>query len=279
MRLNQNMESLNVYKNYSKNLKIQSKAMERISSGSKINSTKDDPNKMGVREGLRMQIRGLQSAQRNIQDGISMFQSTDGTLSSINESLIRMKELTVQAGGTTSDDDLKIIQNEINQIKDSIDQMAENSEFNGVKLLVGPEGGSLNHMVGSNSGEDMKIPLFNVKTSNLKDEFGNSLKDLDIIKNDGISEGLGIIEGAIEKVTSVRSKYGSLQNRMETTYENIEGNSASLVSAESKVGDADIALEMAEYARTSIISESSLAILNQTNNFPKDILRVLENMR
>lgn len=279
MRLNQNMESLNVYKNYSKNLKTQSKVMERISSGNKINSTKDNPNKMGIREGLRMQLRGLQSAQKNIQDGVSMIQVTDGTLNSINESLIRMKELSVQAGGVNTKDDLNIIQNEINQIKDSINQMAENSEFNGVKLLAGPEGELLKHMTGANSGEDMKIPLFYINTSNLKDEAGNSLKDLDVTKDGGISEGLGVIDRAIQKVTSVRSKYGAIQNRMETTYENIDESSISLVSAESRVGDADIALEMSEYARTSIISESSLAILTQTNNFPKDILRVLENIK
>ena len=281
MRLNQNMESLNVYKNYSKNLKTQSKVMEKISSGSKINSTKDNPNKMGVREGLRMQIRGLQSAQRNIQDGISMFQATDGTLSSINESLIRMKELTVQAGGAQSEADLNIIQNEINQIKNSINQMSANSEFNGVKLLSGDNNDNnyLTHMVGANSGENMEIPLFNINTLNLKDEAGNSLENLDVTKDGGISEALSIIDEAIQKVTSVRSKYGALQNRMETTYGNIDESSTNLVSAESRVGDADMALEMADYARTSIISESSLAILTQTNNFPNDILRVLENIK
>lgn len=280
MRLNQNMESLNVYKNYSKNLKIQSKVMERISSGSKINSTKDNSNKMGVREGLRMQIKGLQVAQKNLQDGVSMIQATDGTLSSINESLIRMKELTVQAGGMQNESDLNIIQNEINQIKDSINQMSSNSEFNGVNLLSGENNDNnyLTHMTGANSGEDMKIPLFNINTSTLKDKSGNSLKDLDITKNGDASEALSIIDGAIETVTSTRSKYGALQNRMETTYENIEENTISLQSAESGISDADIALEMSEYARTSIISESSLAILTQTNNFPKEILNILQRV-
>jgi len=280
MRLNQNMESLNVYKNYSKNLKIQSKVMERISSGSKINSTKDNSNKMGVREGLRMQIRGLQVAQKNLQDGVSMIQATDSTLSSINESLIRMKELTVQAGGVQNESDLNIIQNEINQIKDSINQMSSNSEFNGVNLLSGENNDNnyLTHMTGANSGEDMKIPLFNINTSTLKDESGNSLKDLDITKDGRVSEALSIIDGAIETVTSIRSKYGALQNRMETTYENIDENTISLQSAESGISDADIALEMSEYARTSIISESSLAILTQTNNFPKEILNILQRV-
>jgi len=280
MRLNQNMESLNVYKNYSKNLKIQSKVMERISSGSKINSTKDNSNKMGVREGLRMQIRGLQVAQKNLQDGVSMIQATDSTLSSINESLIRMKELTVQAGGMQNESDLNIIQNEINQIKDSINQMSSNSEFNGVNLLSGENNDNnyLTHMTGANSGEDMKIPLFNINTSTLKDESGNSLKDLDITKDGRVSEALSIIDGAIETVTSIRSKYGALQNRMETTYENIDENTISLQSAESGISDADIALEMSEYARTTIISESSLAILTQTNNFPKEILNILQRV-
>ena len=127
MRLNQNMQSLNVYRNYKKNLSTQSVALERVSTGKKINSAKDNPNKLGVSEGLRLQIRSLQMAERNIQDGVSMMQTVDGALSNVSESLIRMKELTVQAGGVNSESDLAVIQNEMEQIKQGIDYTVNNS--------------------------------------------------------------------------------------------------------------------------------------------------------
>lgn len=278
MRLNQNMESLSVYKNYRKNLKAQSTTMERISSGNKINSSKDNPNKLGIRQGLSLQLRGLQMAEKNLQDSVSMMQSADGALSSVSEVLLRIKELNVQAGGTNDGNDLKIIQNEINQLKEHINATAENSEFNGVELLNSGNLDNSNpvtikHMVGANVGETMDIPTFNVTTKAL------NLDDLDVTKQNGVGDGLDRLDEAINTVTSIRSKFGSIQNRMESTIDNIGESKTNIQSASSRIGDADIALEMAEYARTSIISESSLAILNQTNNFPKDILRVLENMK
>lgn len=279
MRLNQNMESLSVYKNYRNNLKTQSATMERISTGSKINSSKDNPNKLGIREGLALQLKGLQMAEKNLQDSVSMMQSADGALSSVSEVLLRIKELTVQAGGSNDENDLNIIQNEINQMKEHINTTAENSEFNGVKLLNSDKvmdnnkPVTIKHMVGSNVGETMDIPVFNVTTEAL------GLDDLDVTKPNGVGNGLDILSEAINTVTSIRSKFGSIQNRMESTIENIVESKTNIQSASSRIGDADIALEMAEYARTSIISESSLAILTQTNNFPQDILKVLENMK
>ncbi|ASW43105.1 flagellin [Clostridium isatidis] len=276
MRLLQNMDSLNIYNRYKKNLDVQSKIMNRISTGSKINSSKDNPNKMGVRENLRIQLKGIQMAERNIQDGISMLQAADGVLSSMNESLIRIKELTVQAGGVNSEEDLQIIQNEINQLKDSIDQMASNAEFNGVKLLSNKSSDNnnpttLKHMVGANVGDNMEIPLYNITSENI---FGGSL---DI--NNGIGKSLEAIDGAINIVNSIRSKFGAIQSRLETSYENIQETTLNLQHAESRISDADLALEMADFARTSILSDTSTALMHQSNNFPQDVLRVLENMK
>jgi len=277
MRLLQNMDSLNIYSRYKKNLDVQSKIMNRISTGSKINSSKDNPNKMGVRENLRIQLKGIQMAERNIQDGISMLQAADGALSSMNESLTRIKELTVQAGGVNNEEDLQIIQNEINQLKENIDSIASNTEFNGVKLLNDTSSNNLNpntlkHMVGANVGDKMEIPLYNISSEEI---FGG---DLNLINN-GIDSSLQAVDSAINMVNSVRSRFGAIQNRLESSYENIGDTTLNLQTAESRISDADIALEMADFARTSILSESSLALMHQTNKFPQDVLRVLENMK
>lgn len=285
MRLNQNMESLNVYRNYKKNLSNQAVSLSRISTGTKINSAKDNPNKLGVSEGLRLQIRSLQMAEKNIQDGVSMMQTVDGTLSTINETLTRIKELTVQSGGATSDDDLAVIQGEINQLKEHIDYTVNNSDFNGINLLSSDKVVNnnypkfLDHKVGATSDEDIKIPVFNIQTDMLTDKEGNSIAKLDITDKSNIDKNLSAIDGAIEIVSSVRSRYGAIQNRMETSAENLTGSSSNLVSAESRIRDTDMALEMAEYSKTSILNETSIAIMQQTNKFPQEVLRILENMK
>lgn len=285
MRLNQNMQSLNVYKNYKKNLAVQSTALDRISTGKKINSAKDNPNKLGVSEGLRLQIRSLQMAERNIQDGVSMMQTVDGALSTINEVLNRIKELTVQSGGVNNAGDLNVIQIEINQLKENIDYTVNNSDFNGVNLLSSDRVTSndypkyLKHVVGANVEEEINIPVFNLNTNMLTDNKGNSLKSLDVTNIKKLDENLEIIESSISTVNSVRSRYGAIQNRMDTSAQNLNGSSFNLENAESRVRDTDIALEMAEYARTSVLHETSIALMQQTNRFPQEILRVLENMK
>ncbi|GAA0755356.1 flagellin [Clostridium sartagoforme] len=285
MRLNQNMESLNVYRNYKKNLTVQAATLNRISTGSKINSAKDNPNKLGVSEGLRMQIRSLQMAEKNIQDGVSMMQTVDGALSTISESLIRIKELTVQAGGAQNNSDLEIIQEEIDQLKEHIDYTVNNSEFNGVKLLNSEKVTNndypkyLNHMVGANTEEEINIPVFNVNTTMLIDPEGNSLKNINVTNINELDKNLKVVDSAIESINSVRSRYGAIQNRMDTSAQNLNGSSFNLETAESRIRDSDIALEMAEYARTSILHESSIALMQQTNKFPQDVLRILENLK
>lgn len=285
MRLNKNLASLNIYKNYNDVLVKNASALNRISTGVKINSSKDNPSKIGLSEGLRLQLRSLEVAERNIQDGVSMIQTFDGVLGTINENLSRIRELTVKSGGVTSEDDLNIIQNEINQLNEHIDTTVNNAEFNEVKLLNSdkvldndnPQ--FLNHTIGTADDEEVKIPIFNIKSNMLKDEDGNSLAYLDVTDKSKIDKNLKTIDEAINTVNSIRSKYGAIQNRLETASLNLSGSSINLQKSESRIRDTDIALEMAEYARTSLLTETSLALMQQSNNFPKDVLKVLENMK
>lgn len=286
MRLNHNLASLNIYREHTKNLKNQSIAANRISSGLKINCAKDDPNAIAQSEKQRVQIRGLQMAGRNAQDGVSMLQSAEGGMDTITNMLQRIRELTIQAGGANTDSDKEIINNEIKQLVAGIDDIAKNTEFNGNKLLYNDTtnnsantGKFLSMASGANVGENIDIPLFNLSSGVLGSTNGtDKLTDIDV-KDGGIDKALDIIDGALNTVISSRSKYGALENRFDRTNEIITVVGDNIQEAESGIRDADIAEEMANYAKYNILIDAGNAMMVQSNNFPKDILRILENVR
>lgn len=286
MRLYHNLASLNLYRNNVRNLEDQSKALGRISTGSKINSAKDNPNKIGESEFMRIQIRGLQAAQKNLQDGASMLQTADGALSSVSDALIRMKELVVASGnGAYSEDERNAISKEIESLKEHINSVANNTEFNGVKLLNtdgvtdnnSPKAFSLSS--GANVGDVISIPLYNITTDVLKDEKGNSLSNIDLSDPSKIDENMSVVDAAIKEINSIRSKYGALQQRLESTADNSIATSNIIERAESRVRDADIAEEMMEFSKAGLLSEAGNAMMAQTNRFPQEVLRILERMK
>ena len=278
MRININMKSLGIYSGYKKNIAANSVAMERISSGKKINSAKDNPLKIEQSENFKMQIRSLEMANKNLQDSTSMLQVADTAMGTISEALVRMKELTVQAASEiTNEDDRKIIQSEIDELKRYIDDTANNTEFNGNKLLANGNviDNSKPHYVemqiGGNVGDSIGIPFFNVSATTL------GLDKLDVV-NDA-TKALNSIDEALKNVNGCRAKYGAVQNRLETSIEITSSASYTYEKSSSDINDADIALEMAEIARTSILMESATAMMAQSNNFPKDMLNILANLR
>ena len=278
MRININMKSLGIYSGYKKNIIANAAAMEKISSGKKINSAKDNPLKIEQSENFRMQIRSLEMANKNLQDSTSMLQVADTAMGTISEALVRMKELTVQAASEiTNEDDRKIIQSEIDELKRYIDDTANNTEFNGNKLLANGNviDNSKPHYVemqiGGNVGDSIGIPFFNVSATTL------GLDKLDVV-NDA-TESLNSIDKALKDVNACRAKYGAVQNRLETSIEITSSASYTYEKSSSDINDADIALEMAEIARTSILMESATAMMAQSNNFPKDMLNILANLR
>ena len=286
MRLNHNMSSLSIYNGYKKNLINNKSAIERLSTGIKINSAKDNPNKIGQSEQMRIQIKSLQAVQRNLQDGTSMLQTADGALQEANNTLARIKELSVSAAnGSKSESEKEIIQNEIEEMKKNIDDLANNTEFNGVKLLCDDRVPNnkypmyKNIVVGAMQGEQGRIPSFNIRAEILKDEKGNTLKDIDVRTPEGVSSALEVVDESIKTVSSIRSRYGAMSNRLETTAENISSNEQVFERADSNLRDSDIALEMAELARTQILNDTSLALISQSNNLPQDALRILERVR
>lgn len=272
MRLMHNLESLNIYREHTRVLSRQSRALNRISSGYKINSAKENPNAIASSEKMRIQIRGLQMAQRNAQDGVSMLQTAEGALDNITSMIQRIRELTVQAGGATTPEDNGTIQNEITEIVQGIDDIVNNTEFNGVKLLNKKD--VLKMPVGANVGEMVDISTYDLSSDNI----GMDLNTIDVADPDK-TNNLEIIDSALNKVLSIRSEYGALSNRFESTYTKVGEIHDIIVGAESKIRDTDMAEEMMNYARDNVLIDAGHAMMVQSNKFPQDILRILENVR
>ena len=277
MRININMKSLGIYGGYKKNIAANSVSVERISSGKKINSAKDNPLKIEQSENFKMQIKALEMANKNLQDSTSMIQVADTAMGTISDALIRMKELTVQAvNEVTNEADRKIIQQEINVLKNHINDTAKNTEFNGNKLLVNDNVTDnskpkyVEMQIGANVGDNIAIPFFNVSATTL------GLGNLDVVNN--ATKALNSIDEALKDVNGCRAKYGAVQNRLENSIEITSSSSYIYEKSSSDINDADIALEMAEIARTSILIESATAMMAQSNNFPKDIINILSGL-
>jgi Flagellin and related hook-associated proteins len=282
MRLSHNIASLNVYSAYSKALQKQSTAMNRISTGYKVNNAKDDPNVIAQSERMRMQIRGLQMAGKNAQDGVSMLQTAEGGLDTMTSMAQRIRELVVQSGsGANTPEDRKTIQNEIDQMIDGMDDIAKNTEFNGVKLLA--EDKSLEMPIGANAGESVEIPQQNLTSEKLATADGKTLKqmksDYSLTNGDNVDDALDIVDNALNTIVSIRSKYGALENRFESSLQDLNEISDRMDGADSNLRDADIAAEMAELAKNNILTEAGNAMMVQTNKFPQDVLSILQNVR
>lgn len=277
MRINQNIYSLNIFRNYTKSVASNSTALERIASGKKINSAKDNPIKIERSENINIKLRSLQKASQNTQDGISALQVVDTAIGEIEDVLIRMRELSVQASSDNySDEDRVSIKAEIEELKKFIDDTAESTEVNGNKLIgnknvtdnSNPE--IKKSQIGAEVGETIDIPYYNLSCDVL------GIDNVDVINNP--SQSITMLEKAISDVAGYRSKYGAIQNRMEESLDMIESNRATYEKNYSEIVDADVALEMLEVTRTSILMESSLALMAQSNNFPRDVVNMLSGL-
>lgn len=284
MRLNHNSASLNVYTAYAKALKSQSVALGRVSSGYKVNNAKDSPNGIAESERIRMQIRGLQMASRNSQDGVSMLQTAEGGLDEMTSMLQRTRQLVIQSGsGANSPEDKQAIQNEIDQMIEGMDSIANNTEFNGVKLLSKEK--DLEMPVGANAGESITIPQKDVTSGNLKTSDGKSLSQLksgglySITNGNNVDNALDILDQSLKSIVDIRSQYGALENRFQESFDDINEMSDRMESTDSEIRDADIAEEMGNYSRESILVQAGNAMMVQTNKLPQDALKILENVR
>nr|WP_275297090.1 flagellin [Clostridium sp. YIM B02569] len=270
------MFSLNIYKSYKNSLVDNSKALNNISTGQVLNSAKDNPNKIGKNETLKIQLLTNDAASKNIQDTNSMIQTFDGSLQEMNNSLARMKELAVSAGsGSLTDEDRQIIQNEIDSVKSDIKDLANNTQFNGIKLsdstLTGENTSMLKAVIGNMDDENMDIPIYNVSPENL------GVSGVDVVNK--LDESNEAIDKATQMVSRIRSRYGALQNRLDGTGDYLSSKACTIEKVQSNIGDADIAGEMMNYSKSQILIQSSIGLMAQSNNFPKDALNILANVK
>lgn len=275
MRLSHNLYSLGIYNDYKKTITSSSDSMSKISSGLKIQRAKDNPNKMAQNEGLKMQILNNSAARKNIQDTNSMIQTFDGGMQQINNSLTRLKELTVNAAnGTLEPEDKAKLQLEINNVLSDIDYFAKNTEFNKIKLLDGTDNKSIDGLVGSLEDETVEIPRFDLTVSKLFPD------GVDVVSGqETVNKAMSDVDKAILKVTQARAIYGSLQVNLEDTGNNMDEMNISLQKSQSKIGDTDIAQEMLNYSQSEILRKTSIALMAQSNKLPQDALRALENVK
>lgn len=279
MRLMHNLASLNIYRNYSRTLERQSVSMGKISSGYKINGAKEEANDLAKSERMRMSIRGLNIASRNAQDGVSMLQTAEGGMENMTSILQRVRELTVKYNnGTNSDNDKSIIQEEINELINAYDGICENTEFNGKKLLSRTE--TIETTIGSECGENLKIELKDLRSGSIKN--GDiKLEDLKEIydKNIDSNKSIEILDYSIDTLVKARSQYGALENRLGSTMDRLVEIKDRVQGDESEIRDTDIAEEALSVARDNILIEASNAMMVQSNKFPQDVLKILENVR
>ncbi len=277
MRLSRNMSAMRIFNSYTKNLVAQSKAYGSISSGNKIQTYRDDPNAKAKSDKLKLEIRGLQMATRNIQDSVSLMQTMDGGMQSISEALQRARELMVQAGGATTLEDRAVIQKEIDENLEHITYTANNTEMNGVKLLADKNnpGDTVDLLIGATSDYVTKLPTYNLTSTGLGLVNADGSNKISV---ENMNDGLERLDDAIDKLNSGRGEYGALSNRRESTADYTSEIVGKVEGAEGEITGTDIALEMVEYAKNSILVESGMAMMAQSNEFPQDILQILSNV-
>jgi flagellin len=284
MQINHNIAALNTYNKLNAATTAQSKSMEKLSSGLRINRAGDDAAGLSISEKMRGQIRGLDQASRNAQDGISLIQTAEGALNETHSMLQRMRELAVQgANDTNTTEDRTAIQDEANQLAKDINRIAKDTEFNGQKLLNatgGPNGdGSFAFQVGANQAQQITLKVGDMTGSTgLSIATGDTEGDdaIDISSTATVATGaITTINDAIKTVSAERSKLGSYQNRLDYAINNLNTSSENLTAAESRVRDVDMAKEMMNQTKNSILSQAAQAMLAQANQQPQGVLQLL----
>ena len=258
MRINNNLMAMNTHRQLGIANNGGAKSMEKLSSGFRINRAADDAAGLSISEKMRSQIRGLNQASKNAQDGISLIQTTEGAMDEVSNMLVRMKELAVQkANGTYNTTDTANIDSEMTALVAEMTNIKANTKFNGIDVL-------------DNAGAAIKIAITHDATT------------IDITRGD-ISTAVALtststatnIDAAIDAVNTSRSNLGALQNRLESTVRNVDTTAENLQAAESRIRDVDMAKEMMEQTKQNILQQASTAMLAQANQAPQTVLSLL----
>lgn len=251
------------------------KSTEKLSSGYKINRAADDAAGLSISEKMRNQIRGLNKASDNAQDGISLVQTAEGALNEVHSMLQRMSELSVQAANGTNDaTDRSSINDEVQQLKTEIQRVGSTTQFNKMNILDGTFSTGANKLlqVGANANQTIQIDI-----DALKSVVGSSLDtNLTTATATNAQSAITVVQNSIEKLSKLRSKLGAVQNRLEHTVANLDNISENTQSSESRIRDTDMAEEMVQYSKNNILQQAGQSMLAQANQANQGVLSLLQ---
>lgn len=269
MVVQHNMQAANANRMLGGNVKAVAKNTEKLSSGFKVNRAADDAAGLSISEKMRNQIRGINQAVSNSEDGQYLIQTAEGNMNEIHSILQRMGELATKAANDVNQSvDRGAIQKEINQLTEEIDSISKKAQFNGTYLLKTAQ--TLNLQVGAVENERMAISLKVINTSELK------VKSLNMSSHSTAGAAMTKITSAIKQVSEERSRLGAIQNRLDYTINNLENYSENLTSAESNIRDTDMAKEMVNFSKNNILQQAAQSMLAQANQSNQGVLSLLQ---
>jgi flagellin len=278
LRIQNNVEAFNAHRNLTGTASKAAKSMEKLSSGYRVNRAADDAAGLAISEKMRGQIGGLAQAQRNAQDAVSLVQTGEGALNEVHSMLQRVRDLKVQhSNGTLDTGDKQAISAEVQQLGKEISDIQSKTEFNGIKLL---DAGAVTFQVGSEAADTVVL----TKTDLSSGLASGGLKELIDVGSETTVSGadakfaaltIDDIDSAIANVSSARSSFGAVQNRLEHRLNNISTYQENLVASESRIRDVDMAAEMVSFTKLGILQQAGTSMLAQANQSPQGVLSLL----
>jgi len=273
LTINTNLQSLNAQRNLNGSQVSLSVSMQRLSSGLRINSAKDDAAGLAIATRMTSQINGLNQAVRNANDGISMAQTTESALGEVTNNLQRIRELAVEsANGTYSTADRAALDVEVQQRLAEIDRIASKTTFNGQNVLDGSLG-TVDFQVGANVGDTVSVDFSTIDATTAT----LGVNGISVTGADATNANAAItaVDTALTSVNTARSTLGAVQNRFQSTVANLQSISESTASSRSQIQDADFAAETAAMSRAQILQQAGVSVLSQANAMPQSVLKLL----
>ncbi len=275
LRIQNNVEAFNAHRQLTGTAAKAAKSMEKLSSGYRVNRAADDAAGLAISEKMRAQIGGLDQAQRNAQDAVSLVQTGEGALNEVHSMLQRVRDLKVQYdSGVLSDQDKQAIAAEVQQLGKEVKDISSKTEFNGLKLLSGT---SFTFTVGANSADTVSIDTVDLGgasgVADLVDVGSAGSLDAASAALNGLS--VDEIDTMIENVSTARSTFGAVQNRLEHRLNNLATYQENLVASESRIRDVDMASEMVNFTKLQILQQAGTSMLAQANQAPQGVLSLL----
>ena len=268
LRINTNVAAINASRTLRTSTGDLNRSLQRLSSGLRINSAADDAAGLAIANGFEAQVRGTQVAQRNAQDGVSLVQTADGSLSETTNILQRVRELAVQAAnGTQSTNNRTTIDNEVQQLLSQIDDIAKDTDFNGIRVLSSAQTVTLQS--GANPSQTLVLSVNGAKTNDL------GVSTVSVSSVGAAVSAISTIDAALQSVSSLRSNLGALQNRLSFTINTLAIQEENATSSESAIRDADVAQETIKFTRNQILVSAGTSVLAQANTVPQTALQLL----